>query len=75
MKQRKYISNGHTFIEVTFITGENDNIIDEKPTTHTATVIDTGHWFFCFCIDGKLANSLSYRSAKTAVKNAWFVKD
>lgn len=74
MKTRKYISKGTTLYEVTFITGENDNIVDEKPTTHTATVFCHGPWYLCIMIDGKEANSLSYRSAKSAVKNAWLIK-
>lgn len=74
MKQKKYNRNGKELFEVTFISGENDNFIDEKPTTHTATVIFSGYWFHCISIDGKQANSLSYRSPKTAAKNAYLVK-
>ena len=75
MKTKKYTSNGKTFYEVTFVSGENDNIFDEKPTTHTATVYFNGVWYFCICIDGKLANGLTYRTIKATVKNAWIVKD
>lgn len=74
MKQKKYISNGKNFYEVTFVSGEVDYIFDEKPTTHTATVFDMGYWFVCILIDGKQANSLGYRSPKAAVKNAWIMK-
>lgn len=74
MKTRKYISNWETFYEVTFISGENDYIFDSKPTTHTAQVFFDGYWFHCILIDGKQANSLAYRSAKSAVKNAWILK-
>ena len=74
MKQGIYKSNGETFYEVTFISGENDYIIDEKPTTHTAIVYCTGCWFICISIDGQEANSLGYRNPKTAGKNAWIIK-
>lgn len=75
MKTRKYMSNGKTFFEVTFVTGENDNIFDSKPTTHTATVFFGGYWYHCIMIDGKPANGLAYRSVKSAVKNAWIIRD
>lgn len=74
MNAKKYFRDNLTLYEVTFISGENDNFIDEKPTTHTATVIFSGYWFHCISIDGKQANSLSYRSPKTAAKNAYLVK-
>ena len=74
MKTRKYISNRETFYEVNFITGENDYIFDSKPTTHTAQVFFDGYWYHCILIDGKMANSLSYRSVRSAVKNAWILK-
>ena len=74
MKTRKYMSNGETFYEVTFLTGENDFTFDSKPTTHTACVYFDGYWYHCILIDGKQANSLAYRSAKSAVKNAWILK-
>lgn len=74
MTTRKYTSNGKTFYEVSFISGENDNIIDSKPTTHTAIVFFSGIWYYCIKIDGQMANSLGYRSPKSAVKNAWIIK-
>lgn len=73
MKTRKYISNGETFYEVTFLSGENANILDSKPTTHSACVYFSGYWFHCILIDGQPANSLAYRSVKSAVKNAWIM--
>ena len=73
MKTKKYYRNGQMLYEVTFVTGENENFLDERPTTHTAQVIFDGYYYWCFMIDGKLANSLSYRSPKTAVKNAWII--
>ena len=75
MKTKKYIKDWEIFYDVTFVTGENDNIFDSKPTTHTATVYFDGVWFHCIMIDGKPANSLAYRSVKSAVKNAWIIRD
>ena len=73
MKTHKYYRDNTVLYEVTFISGENENIADEKVTTHVAHVIFDGYWYWCFSIDGKLANSLSYRSPKTAAKNAWII--
>ena len=73
MKQKKYNRNGQDLFEVTFISSENEYFQDEKPTTHTAQIIFDGYWYWCFSIDGKRANSLSYRSPKAAAKNAWII--
>ena len=74
MKQRKYTENWETFYEVTFLSSENENFRDERPTTHTAIVFKDGYWNFAIMIDGKMANSLGYADPKTAVKNAWIIK-
>ena len=74
MKTKKFTSNWETFYDVSFISGENYYILDSKPTTHTAVVYFDGYWYHCIKIDGQMANSLSYRSVKSAVKNAWLIK-
>lgn len=73
MKQEKFTKEGKTFYKVTFVTGENEYLVDLQPTTHTATCLLLGAWCHCFEIDGREANSLSYRSPKAAVKNAWML--
>ena len=74
MKTHKYTSNGHTFVEVTFLSSEHKDFRDEMPTTHTATVFFDGNWFILIRIDENEANSLCYRSATAAVKNGWIIK-
>jgi len=76
MKQRKYISKqtGYTMYEVHFLSSENENFRDERPTTHVATIFCSGTWYYCIQIDGKPANSLAYASPKAAAANAWLVK-
>ena len=73
MTQEKITKEGKIFYKVTFVTGENEYLVDLPPTTHTAIVLSLGAWCHCIKIDGKDANSLSYRSAKAAVKNAWML--
>ena len=73
MKQRKYTQDFETFYEVTFLSNEHEDFREEKPTTHTAIVYFDGWWFHPILIDGKPANGLAYRDAKTAVKNAWII--
>lgn len=74
MKQRKYTNNGATFYEVTFISSENENFRNERPTTHTAIVFKSGYWHIVIMIDGQMANSLAYADPKTAARNSWIVK-
>lgn len=73
MKARKYYRDGKVMYEVTFLSSENKNFCDEKSTTHTAQIMFDGYWYWCISIDGKLANSIWYRSPKTAAKNAWII--
>lgn len=74
MRTRKYKSNGHTFVEVTFLSSEHKDFAYEKPTTHVATVFFDGLYYFLFQIDAKEANSLAYKNARSAVKNGWIIK-
>ena len=74
MNAKKYFRDNQVLYEVSFITGENENLLDEKVTTHVAQVVFTGYWYHCISIDGKRANSLPYRSPKTATKNAYLIK-